>query len=121
VSGHVSSIPAQGTPQLAKMGSTEQVRQLAECDGLMYAVGAFTAIEWGGAIPAPGLGGFTPDGSLLTNGNRTQGRYSRARGLGADDMLRTSAGLWIASDNFDGSVTCGGVPGHAGICFLPNA
>jgi hypothetical protein len=36
-------------------------------------------------------------------------------------MLRTSAGLWIASDNFDGSVTCGGVPGHAGICFLPNA
>jgi hypothetical protein len=48
VSGHVSSIPAQGTPQLAKMGSTEQVRQLAECDGLVYAVGAFTAIEWGG-------------------------------------------------------------------------
>jgi hypothetical protein len=36
-------------------------------------------------------------------------------------MLRTSTGLWIASDNFDGSVTCGGVPGHAGICFLPNA
>jgi len=36
-------------------------------------------------------------------------------------MLRTSAGLWIASDNFDDSVTCGGVPGHAGICFLPNA
>ena len=74
-----------------------------------------------GAIPGPGLGGFTPDGSLLTNGTRTQGRYSRARGFGADDMLRTSAGLWIASDNFDDSVTCGGVPGHAGICFLPNA
>ena len=48
VSGHVLSIPAPGTPQLAKRGSTEQVRQLAECDGLMYAVGAFTAIEWGG-------------------------------------------------------------------------
>ena len=48
VSGHVSPIPAQGTPQLATTGSTEQVRQLAECDGLMYAVGAFTAIEWGG-------------------------------------------------------------------------
>ena len=28
---------------------------------------------------------------------------TRARGLGADDMLLTSAGLWIASDNFDGS------------------
>jgi hypothetical protein len=35
-------------------------------------------------------------------------------------MLRTSAGLRIASDNFDDSVTCGGVPGHAGICFLPS-
>ena len=58
-------------------------------------------------------------GLELTNGNRTQGRYSRARGLGADDMLRTAAGLWIASDNFDGSVTCGGVPGHAGICSSP--
>jgi hypothetical protein len=74
-----------------------------------------------GAIPAPGLGGFTPGGALLTNGSRTQGRYSRARGFGADDLLRTSAGLWIASDNFDGSVTCGGVRGHAGICFLPNS
>ena len=34
-------------------------------------------------------------------------------------MLITSAGLWIASDNFDGSSRCGGVYGHAGICFLP--
>ena len=74
-----------------------------------------------GALPAPGLGGFTPGGSLLTNSGGTAGRYSRARGLGADDMLRTPAGLWIASDNFDGSVTCGGVTDHAGICFLPNS
>ena len=36
-------------------------------------------------------------------------------------MLVTSAGLWIASDNLDGSDTCGGVSGHAGICFLPYA
>ena len=34
-------------------------------------------------------------------------------------MLITSAGLWIASDNFDDSEMCGGVSGHAGICFLP--
>ena len=53
------------------------------------------------------------------NSARSAGYYSRARGLGADDMLVTSAGLWIASDNFDGSDTCGGVSGHAGICFLP--
>jgi hypothetical protein len=75
-----------------------------------------------GAIPAPGMGGFTPGasgGSLLLNSSGTAGLYSRARGLGADDMLLTSAGLWIASDNFEGSNTCGGVSGHAGICFLP--
>jgi hypothetical protein len=34
-------------------------------------------------------------------------------------MLVTSAGLWIGSDNLDGSDTCGGVSGHAGICLLP--
>jgi hypothetical protein len=44
---------------------------------------------------------------------------TRDRGLGADDMLVTSGGLWIASDNSDGSSSCGGVYGYAGICFLP--
>jgi hypothetical protein len=34
-------------------------------------------------------------------------------------MLVTGAGLWIASDNYNGSSQCGGVSGHAGICFLP--
>ena len=71
-----------------------------------------------GAIPAPGMGGFTHSGSLLKNSRGTAGRYSRARGLGADDMLITAAGLWIASDNFDNESQCGGVTGHAGICFL---
>jgi hypothetical protein len=178
VTGHVSPIPARGTPQLAPAGGTGQIRQIVECGGTMYAVGtfpltglcdvaaAFPAAQAGGlhptwvsytgcdslysaaadgstvyvggherwadnprgcneagpgAIPAPGMGAFTPDGSLLTKVNGTAGRYSRARGFGADDMLRTSAGLWIASDNFDDSVTCDGVTGHAGICFLPNS
>jgi hypothetical protein len=44
---------------------------------------------------------------------------TRSRGLGADDMLITSAGLWIASDNLDSSAQCGHVSGHAGICLLP--
>ena len=44
---------------------------------------------------------------------------TRGRGLGADDMLVTSAGLWIASDNFDGTNMCGGLDNRAGICFLP--
>ena len=34
-------------------------------------------------------------------------------------MLLTSAGLWIASSNRQGTVKCGGVGGHSGICFLP--
>jgi len=72
-----------------------------------------------GAINAPGMGGFTHGGTLLKNSKGNAGLYSRGRGLGADDMLITSAGLWIASDNLDGVNTCGGVSGHAGICFLP--
>jgi hypothetical protein len=75
-----------------------------------------------GSVNAPGMGGFTPGasgGALLKNSGGTAGLYSRARGLGADDMLLTTAGLWIASDNLLGSATCGGVTDHAGICFLP--
>jgi hypothetical protein len=75
-----------------------------------------------GAIPAPGMGGFTPGatgGQLLTDATSTTGLYSRGRGLGADDMLVTPAGLWIASDNDADTDTCGGVSGLAGICFLP--
>jgi hypothetical protein len=90
-----------------------------------------------GAIPAAGMEGLTPaTGSLLLNSGGGA-LYTRSRGLGADDMLATSAGLWIASDNgdwtlvkqpdgqelpvWDGSQTCGGVQGLAGICFLPYA
>jgi hypothetical protein len=68
-----------------------------------------------GAIPAPGMVGLSPTtGAVVFN-------PSRARGLGADDMLITSAGLWIASDNLQGSSQCAGKQGHAGICFLPYA
>jgi hypothetical protein len=73
-----------------------------------------------GALPAPGLGGFHPSsGALVTNSSGTAGLYSRSRGHGADDMLLTGAGLWVASDNFGGNTSCGGKSGHAGICFLP--
>jgi hypothetical protein len=65
-----------------------------------------------GAISAPGLEGLSAtDGSLIAN-------PTRARGLGADDLVLTAAGLWIASDNYQGSDACGGVAGHAGICLL---
>jgi hypothetical protein len=73
-----------------------------------------------GGYNAPGIEGLQPStGHLYVNGAGSAGYYSRARGLGADDMLLTSAGLWIASDNSDGSQTCGGVENLAGICFLP--
>ena len=75
-----------------------------------------------GAIPSPGMSAFTAGatgGQLFLNHAGTAGRYSRGRGLGADDMVVTSAGLWIASDNFAGTDTCNKVKGLAGICFLP--
>ena len=76
-----------------------------------------------GAIPAPGLAGLQPGptgGGLIENSPAdTAGLYSRSRGHGADDMLLTTAGLWIASDNFGGGTSCGGQPGFSGLCFLP--
>ena len=66
-----------------------------------------------GAVSAPGMVGLNPSTGAITF------NPTRDRGLGADDMLITSAGLWIASDNLDGSNRCGGVSGHAGICLLP--
>jgi hypothetical protein len=65
-----------------------------------------------GAVDAPGMVGLSPrDGEVVYN-------PTRSRGLGADDMLVTRAGLWIASDNADRATTCGRSGGHAGICFL---
>jgi len=72
------------------------------------------------AYNAPGIEGLQPStGDLYVNSAGSAGYYSRDRGLGADDMLLTSAGLWIASDNLDGSQMCGGVENLSGICFLP--
>ena len=65
-----------------------------------------------GAISAPGMEGLSPTTGLLTF------NPTRARGLGADDMLVTSAGLWIGSDNLN-NTNSGGVASHAGICLLP--
>jgi hypothetical protein len=65
-----------------------------------------------GAIPAPGMAGFSQASGALTF------NPTRARGLGADDMLLTSSGLWVASDNFADSQNCAGQGDHSGICFL---
>jgi hypothetical protein len=52
-----------------------------------------------GAIAAPGMEGLTPSSGALLLNSTGGAQYTRSRGLGADDMLVTSAGLWIASDN----------------------
>jgi hypothetical protein len=73
-----------------------------------------------GGYNAPGMAGLSPStGSLMLNADGTAGLYSRGRGLGADDMLITSAGLWIASDNYQGTQMCGGANGLGGLCLLP--
>lgn len=73
-----------------------------------------------GAYVAAGLQGLSPQtGALyLNNAKPPAGYYYHSRGLGADDMLVTSAGLWIASDNEGHSQSCGFVSGLSGICFL---
>src|SRR5438067_2568624 len=45
--GVVSPTPAAGTPQLSSTGTTQQIRQLVQCGGTMYAVGTFTQIQKG--------------------------------------------------------------------------
>jgi len=66
-----------------------------------------------GAIPAPGMVGLNPvTGAVIFN-------PTRSRGYGADDMVVTFYGLWIASDNYLDSQMCAGQTGHEGICFLP--
>jgi hypothetical protein len=73
-----------------------------------------------GAYNAPGMEGLDPaNGNLYVTPDNSAGHYSHARGLGADDLLVTSAGLWIASDNLGGSQTCGALYGRSGICLLP--
>jgi len=66
-----------------------------------------------GAVARPGISGHSPVTGLATAWNPT-----RSRGAGADDLVLTTAGLWIGSDNKNGAVSCGGEY-HPGICFLP--
>jgi hypothetical protein len=69
-----------------------------------------------GAVVRRGLASLDPVTGLATAWNP-----GRSLGHGANDMLVTPAGLWVASDNFsDGRAQlCGGVTNRGGICFLP--
>ncbi len=66
-----------------------------------------------GSVNAPGMVGLSPtDGSVVWN-------PTRGRGLGADDMMITAAGLWISSDNLNNTQACAKKAAHAGICLMP--
>ncbi len=71
-----------------------------------------------GAVADPGLQGHLPATGQVIVKSDGKALYTMSR-ANADDMLITSAGLWIASTNRYGSNFCDGVSGHAGICFLP--
>jgi hypothetical protein len=68
-----------------------------------------------GAVSRPGIGAINP-----VTGSATSWNPTRDRGKGADDMVVTSAGLWVASDTYFGSAYCGH-EWHPGICFFPFA
>jgi hypothetical protein len=68
-----------------------------------------------GSQPQPGLSEVDPASGSYQAGP------SRGRGLGANDLVRTAAGLWIGSDNQGNTSACGTAKGgRMGICFLPN-
>ncbi|MDQ6687913.1 MAG: hypothetical protein M3Z50_09980, partial [Actinomycetota bacterium] len=65
------------------------------------------------SVVAPGMAGLDPNtGDIKWNPHR-------GRGLGADDMTLTPAGLWIASDNQANTSTCAQSWSRMGICFMP--
>lgn len=66
-----------------------------------------------GCVSRRGIGAISP-----TTGKALRWNPTRSRGHGADDLLLTGAGLWVASDTFFHSKQCAGAF-HPGICFFP--
>lgn len=69
-----------------------------------------------GSVDRPGIGAVSPATGQALSWNPT-----RARGHGAEGLLLTAAGLWVASDNGKqgNAQECGGLANHGGICFFP--
>jgi hypothetical protein len=67
-----------------------------------------------GAVSRPGVGSISATTGLALPWNPT-----RSRGHGADQVLLTPAGLWVASDTYLGALYCAGKY-RPGICFFPH-
>jgi len=127
----VAAFPGTRTGGLAHIwvnySGCDSFYSVAADSGAVYAAGH---PRWGdnakgcnkagpGSVPDRGMQGHNPatGRTMVTSSGKARYTMSRAN---ADDMLRTRAGLWIASTDRFGSSWCNGVGGHAGICFLPN-
>lgn len=67
-----------------------------------------------GSVSRPGIGAMS-----VRTGQASAWDPTRDRGHGALDQLRTSSGLWVASDTYLNSRLCAGKY-HPGICYFPN-
>jgi hypothetical protein len=69
-----------------------------------------------GAVSRPGIASLTP-----TTGQATAWNPTRSLGYGTAQLLITTAGLWVASDDYSDGLAqkCGGLTNHGGICFFP--
>lgn len=68
-----------------------------------------------GCVSRPGIGSIDS-----ATGRATAWDPTRDRGEGVQDLLLTTAGLWVSSDTFHNAVKCGHQY-HPGICFFPGA
>jgi hypothetical protein len=71
-----------------------------------------------GALSRPGIASLN-----VSDGQATSWNPTRSLGHGADDLVLTPAGLWVASDTFKqgNAQMCAHQGNHGGICFLPYA
>ena len=108
LAGAVSPVPARGTPTLVDTGTTEQIRQLVQCGGTMYAVGTFTQIKQGST-------GSARNNAFSFSATAPYTVTSWDPNVNGTPTLSKTG----ATEEIRQLVQCGGSAGHAGICFLP--
>jgi hypothetical protein len=108
-------------PMWTNVTGCDSLFSVAADDDVVYAAGHQRWMNNEGVCEIANLNSVTRQGvAAVSNvdGRAADWNPGRARGHGADDMLLTSAGLWIASDTFDNATTCANAY-HPGLCFFP--